>query len=45
MFKLDAHTVLNIPEKTVSEVDDALKIVEKLGVRVDCIDSLFFFLF
>lgn len=44
VLKLEGHTILNIPAKTVSEMDDALKIVETFGVRVDCIDIVFFFL-
>lgn len=28
-------------QKTISELTDALEIVEKLGVKVDCIDKIF----
>lgn len=38
---LEAHNVLNIPKKTISEVGDALETIEKLGVRVEWIDKTF----
>lgn len=40
VLKLKANTVLIIPKKTVSEVANALEIVEKLGLRVDWIEKV-----
>lgn len=37
---LEAHIVLNIPAKTISEVVDRIEITEKLGIKVDSIDRI-----
>lgn len=33
--KLEAHIVLNIPSKIISQVTDAVATVENLGIKVD----------
>lgn len=40
LHKLEAYTMLNIPEKIISEVVDAIKIAEKLGIKEDWIDRI-----
>lgn len=40
MHKLEAHTMLNISIKIISEVADIIEMVEKLGIKMDWIDRI-----